>query len=674
MLNGNIKKHIFAQNIFDMKEIQELIEISQFYGRNSDYVIAGGGNTSFKTADLLWVKASGTTLGEITENGFAVLDRAKLAQIAVKKYSDNSDRREQEIKTDLFRAGVEPEKILRPSVETSMHDIIRYRFVVHTHPTLVNALLCSQHAEIEAKNMFGNDALYISYTDPGYVLFKKVESELQKYRETHDADPHIILLENHGIFVSADTTAEIRKIYEDVMCKIEAKIINRKEIEPLPVDDRVVGILPAIRMLLSAGNPAKIALVRNNTLIAGFCRDAQTFAGVSAPFSPDIIVYCKARPIFIENTETADEAIAEFQAKLEQYRKVYGYDPKMILLKGLGLVGVEDNYRSANIALDVFEDLMKISLYSNHFGGPHFMNDREISFIDNWEVENYRRTVSKGSGSGNAVENKIVVVTGGAQGFGGGIAEEMIAQNANVVIADLNETAGVQMTDKLNALAKKNRAVFIKTDVSNAVSVQRLMTETVKQFGGLDVFISNAGILRAGSLDEMTPETFELMTKVNYAGYFLCAKYASEILKLQAKYKPEYFTDIIQINSKSGLKGSNKNFAYAGGKFGGIGLTQSFAMELAPYGIKVNSVCPGNFFDGPLWSDPEKGLFVQYLNAGKVPGAKTIADVKAFYEAQVPAKRGCTVPDVMKAVAYIITQEYETGQAVPVTGGQNMLN
>jgi NAD(P)-dependent dehydrogenase (short-subunit alcohol dehydrogenase family) len=132
--------------------------------------------------------------------------------------------------------------------------------------------------------------------------------------------------------------------------------------------------------------------------------------------------------------------------------------------------------------------------------------------------------------------------------------------------------------------------------------------------------------------------------------------------------------DIIQINSKSGLKGSNKNFAYAGGKFGGIGLTQSFALELMPFHIKVNSICPGNFFDGPLWSDPEKGLFVQYLEAGKVPGAKTIADVKAFYEAQVPAGRGCTSEDVAKAIFYVIDQHYETGQAVPVTGGQNMLN
>ncbi|MDR1666931.1 MAG: SDR family NAD(P)-dependent oxidoreductase [Bacteroidales bacterium] len=656
-----------------MKEIEELIVISQFYGKNSDFVIAGGGNTSFKTDSLLWVKASGTTLGEITENGFAVLDREKLKIIAGKKYSDNSDQREQEVKTDLFRAATEPEKQLRPSVETSLHDLIRYRFVVHTHPTVVNALLCSRNAENKMKELLGDSAMYIPYTDPGYVLFKKVESELLKYRDTHHAEPHLILLQNHGIFVSADSVDEIKQIYDEVTAKISAHLAPLT-IDPLPADDRAAAILPAIRMLLSTGNTGKIVTLRNNTLIASFYENEQAFAGASAPFTPDIIVYCKARPLYVENTRTAAAAIEEFSRKLEQYRKTYGYDPKMILLKDIGLAGVEDNFKSAGIALDVFEDLLKISRYTHAFGGPKFLNAREIAFIDNWEVENYRRAVSKGQSANHATENKIVIVTGGAQGFGGGIAEQLMAQNAHVVIADLNETVGQQMADRLNATAKKNRALFVKTDVSDAASVQRLITTTVQQFGGLDAFISNAGILRAGGLDEMTPETFELMTKVNYTGYFICAKYASEVLKLQAKYKKGYFTDIIQINSKSGLKGSNKNFAYAGGKFGGIGLTQSFAMELMPFGIKVNSICPGNFFDGPLWSDPEKGLFVQYLRAGKVPGAKTVADVKNFYESQVPAKRGCTVEDVMKAIRYIIEQEYETGQAVPVTGGQNMLN
>ena len=114
--------------------------------------------------------------------------------------------------------------------------------------------------------------------------------------------------------------------------------------------------------------------------------------------------------------------------------------------------------------------------------------------------------------------------------------------------------------------------------------------------------------------------------------------------------------------------------AYAGSKFGGIGLTQSFALELCAYNIKVNAVCPGNFLDGPLWSDPVRGLFVQYLAAGKVPGAKTVEDVRRYYEAKVPMNRGCMPLDVARAVMYCVEQKYETGQAIPVTGGQVMLN
>ena len=145
-------------------------------------------------------------------------------------------------------------------------------------------------------------------------------------------------------------------------------------------------------------------------------------------------------------------------------------------------------------------------------------------------------------------------------------------------------------------------------------------------------------------------------------------------MKAEYEADPSRWADIIQINSKSGLVGSKANFAYSGGKFGGIGLTQSFALELVPWQIKVNSVCPGNFYDGPLWSDPEKGLFVQYLNAGKVPGAKTVEDVKEYYLSKSPIRRGCMPEDVAKAIFYCVEQTYETGQAIPVTGGQTMLN
>ena len=264
---------------------------------------------------------------------------------------------------------------------------------------------------------------------------------------------------------------------------------------------------------------------------------------------------------------------------------------------------------------------------------------------------------------------KLAVVTGGAQGFGFGLAQEMVREGATVLIADMNETQGQKAVAELG-----ERAHFAYVNIAEPESVEALMIQAVEKMGGLDIFVSNAGVLKAGALPDMTPKDFEFVTKVNYTGYFFCAKYASEIMKAQYEADNNVWCDIVQINSKSGLAGSKANFAYAGGKFGGIGLTQSFALELAPYQIKVNSICPGNFYDGPLWSDPERGLFVQYLNAGKVPGAKTIEDVRDFYLSKTPIRRGCTPVDVAKAVFYCVEQCFETGQAIPVTGGQNMLN
>ncbi len=262
---------------------------------------------------------------------------------------------------------------------------------------------------------------------------------------------------------------------------------------------------------------------------------------------------------------------------------------------------------------------------------------------------------------------KVAIVTGGAQGFGKGIAEALSKEGAYVVIADMNY-------DGAKATASEFAdAIAVKANVSDEISVEEMIRETVLNYGGLDIFVNNAGIVRAGSLEEMTKSNFELVTSVNYTAYFLCVKYASAVMKIQHKAAPDKMFDIIEINSKSGLAGSNKNFAYAGSKFGGIGLTQSFAMELAPYNIKVNAVCPGNFLEGPLWTDPEKGLLVQYLKAGKVPGAKTTADVLKFYESKVPLGRGCRTIDVARAIFYICEQDYETGQAIPVTGGQEML-
>ncbi len=654
------------------QEINELIEISKYYGSNKDFVIAGGGNTSFKDDNTIWIKASGQALAEITEDDLVTLSRQKLHIISSSIYSEDPVTREEQVKTDISLSITDSDKNKRPSVETSLHELIQYKFVVHLHPTKINGILCSRNARNLIHSIFGDMGLFVPYTDPGYTLFKKLETDINAFRGRFNSDPHIIFLENHGVFVGADSTGEIKNIYNDIELKIEGHLAPLPEITSLPYNPLLNKVLPGIRILLSGEQPGIIRF-RHNTLVAKFYQNQQEYHKISLPLTPDIIVYCKTRYLFIEQVSSAEKILDSFKYQLPHFLSEYGYSPKIFIIKDMGVFAIAESCSAAETALDVYEDLIKISYYASQCGGIKFLTPEQVSFIDQWEVENYRRKVASALSDVSKLNNKIAIITGGAQGFGAGIAESLFAHRMNIIIADLNEDRGNALVDRLTSQKAVNKAVFVKTDVSDPVSVKDLILDTVREFGGLDIMVSNAGILRAGGLDEMDPETFSKTTDVNYTGYFHCAKYASEVMKLQYQENHEYFTDIIQINSKSGLRGSNRNFAYSGAKFGGIGLTQSFAMELAPFRIKVNSICPGNFYEGPLWSDPHNGLFFQYLKTGKVPGAKTIEDVRKFYEEQVPLKRGCRLEDLMKALLYIIDQEYETGQAVPVTGGQIML-
>jgi NAD(P)-dependent dehydrogenase (short-subunit alcohol dehydrogenase family) len=555
--------------------------------------------------------------------------------------------------------------------------MLEWRFVVHTHPCAVNALTCSVRAEKTARELFGNEALWVPYTDPGYKLAKLMEEKLAAYRAAHRGEPRIVLMQNHGLVVGADTAAEIHAFTDEVMRKITSRFTQALPDAERPLPDAAVRVLPALRLLLSEPSMPRISAARSSALAEHFL-EPENRGSVQLPFMPDNIVYCKSAPLFLDLGDDPEELIRAFPRELDAYRSRWGYSPKILMISGIGVVAVEDTKKSTETCLDVFEDLMKVSWLSRAFGGPRFLSAPDIQFIDTWEVENYRRAVSKAASAAGRVAGRIALVTGAAQGFGRGIAQGLFREGANVVIADLNDAAGRSLEGELNAAAAAsgaaNRAVFTAADVTSPTSLQGLARECVKAFGGLDLLVSNAGVLRAGGLEEMTPETFEFVTRVNYTGYFLCVKHLSPIMKLQRRFAPGRMTDIIQINSKSGLEGSNRNFAYAGGKFGGIGLTQSFALELVEHGIKVNSVCPGNFFEGPLWSDPEKGLFVQYLRAGKVPGAATLEDVRRSYESRVPMGRGCRVEDVVKAILYLVEQEYETGQALPVTGGQVMIH
>jgi sorbitol-6-phosphate 2-dehydrogenase len=252
------------------------------------------------------------------------------------------------------------------------------------------------------------------------------------------------------------------------------------------------------------------------------------------------------------------------------------------------------------------------------------------------------------------------IVTGAGQGLGKAIAERLADEGASVLIADINFEAAQAAAKEIEAKSAVN-AFAVKVDVTDDAQVAEMVQTAIREFGKLDILVSNAGILKAGEVTEFPTADWRKVIDVNLVGYFICAREAAKVMVERKKGV------IIQINSKSGKKGSFKNSAYAAAKFGGIGLTQSLALEMAPHGIRVNAVCPGNLLDGTLWQD---SLFKQYSETQGL----TEEQIRQKYLSQVPLGRGCSYEDVCNVVVFLASDQssYMTGQAVNVTGGQEM--
>ncbi len=256
--------------------------------------------------------------------------------------------------------------------------------------------------------------------------------------------------------------------------------------------------------------------------------------------------------------------------------------------------------------------------------------------------------------------NKIALVTGGAQGLGAALCQRLAEEGCDVVVADLN-LEGAEQTANIIADATGQRVIAVKVDVTNEAQVEAMVKAAVDAFGRLDIVVSNAGVLIAEAIWDFPADKWQFVMNVNLFGYMLVAKHASRVMLEQGS------GSIIQINSKSGKKGSFKNSAYAATKFGGVGLTQSIALDLAEFGIRVNAICPGNLLDSPLWVD---SLYSQYAKKWGI----TEEEVRQKYINQVPMKRGCTYADIANVLVFLASDQssYMTGQAINVTGGQEM--
>lgn len=369
-----------------MKELTDLVNISNYFGHDKFFVIAGGGNVSYKNSTKIWVKASGISLANLTAESLAVLDRASLQVIAEKKYSENIVLREEEVKNDLFAATITKEK--RPSVETSIHNLINFKYVVHLHPTFINGVTCSINSQRVIRELFGARDIFLPYTNPGYLLFKQIVSRINLYKKKFGKEPSVIWLQNHGIFVAADKVDEVKTTYHKIIEIIRGHVKNISLVEEIAESTTIFPGYEITQIFF----PGKFLLLRKSELILQHAATIESFLKIAQPFTPDQVVYCKGNYLYFDGDLIAAKtllwkAVSDFLAKNKHL-------PKVILVKNVGCIAVGDTESDCQIIADVFEDAIKIAAITENFGGPHAISEENIFFIENWEVENYRRMVA----------------------------------------------------------------------------------------------------------------------------------------------------------------------------------------------------------------------------------------------------------------------------------------
>ena len=358
--------------------LDHLVSLSNRYGGNADYVLAGGGNTSYKDAQTLYVKASGTALADIAAGGFVKMDRAALDRIFEREYPADAQEREAEVLQDILQARCPGEEGKRPSVEALLHHILPWAYVLHVHPAVVNGMACGKTGAEACARLFPG-AVWIPQIMPGYTLAKEARSRVQ-------SGTRLLFLENHGVFIGGRSVAEIDAAVARMDAALDAVITRRPDFSPCEYDREMARrFAPAMRE--AAGGRA--CVFHTNREIMAAVSSRGLFARVSPAFTPDHMVYCNDEALYIESEDELAEKAAAYQTRNRRL-------PKIIGLKDTGFYACGRSQQEADIAAAVFLDALKVYVYGESFGGARPMCDALVREINHWEVERYRKSVSFG--------------------------------------------------------------------------------------------------------------------------------------------------------------------------------------------------------------------------------------------------------------------------------------
>ena len=356
-----------------MDLLKEITQLSHEFG-TPEYLKGGGGNTSAKNAETLWIKPSGTSLLDMKPELFVALDRARLGVLYEGQPPADPTEREAWVKATMLAAVREGSKG-RPSVEAPLHNLMAGAYVVHTHPALVNGMTSGKTGPKACGRLFP-DALWVDYGDPGFTVCIKLLEAVRKYRKDHHREPPAIFLGNHGVFVGDDNADAVRAAYQVMMEKLKAeyrkaRVAMELKVGPAPAAAEGESIRARVAQVLGAEHAQAVA-------------GSGSFAIAQGPVSPDQIVYMRSYPLMGEPTEAA----------LRAFENTHRHSPRVVVTAN-GVFGLGSSEKNAGLALELALDAALVRQLADAFGGIRYMTPSESGFIDNWEVEAYRRKMMK---------------------------------------------------------------------------------------------------------------------------------------------------------------------------------------------------------------------------------------------------------------------------------------
>ncbi|SVB04187.1 uncharacterized protein METZ01_LOCUS157041 [marine metagenome] len=624
---------------------------SRLIGQDPGLVLHGGGNTSVKASytdlfsdrhEVLYVKGSGWDLETIEAEGFSPVRLDILCRLARLPSLTDSDM------VRAQRGALLNPSAPNPSVEAILHAIIPYRFVDHSHADAVVTLTNTAQGEERIRSLYGNRVLIVPYVMPGFDLAKKVA---EMTLETDWAELEGMVLMNHGLFTFSDDA----KSSYDAMIQLvsEAELEIGPRTTPAVVSTDLCALdLARLRSAVSrsAGCPMLARINQSDASQDFAARSNVADIATRGPLTPDHVIRTKRLPLIVEGDFT--ESLVRYTQDYEDYFVRHSSDhhtrldsaPRWAVWPGQGTVAFGRSLKDLYVVGDIVEHTCSAIADGEHLGGWRALPAEDIFAVEYWELEQAKL---KKSGTSLPFQGKIAMVTGAASGIGRACVESLAEGGAMVAALDI-DTDVADMFSGTNILG-------LRCDVTDGLAIKNAIDTTVRQFGGLDIVVSNAGIFTAGAtIDNLDDADWDRSLEVNLTA-------AMRVLRASVDYL-KYGIDsaVVIVGSKNVPAPGPGAAAYSAAKAGLTQLARIAALELASHGIRVNTVHPNAVFDTAIWT--EEVLAGRAAHYGLTVGEYKTSNLLAQ---EVRSK------DVAAMVCAMAGPDFSrtTGAQVPVDGG-----